>query len=226
MVCDRCLLHSHDTASASRAGSERDRRQRRVKNSVSIGARGFRLHHVRLTVQDAVLRVGKDICQGLHPVVNPGGTIATGHSQVLERTANQDDRRPLTVLIERDVSPVPETTVPISALLLLTCAPPPQAMAAFTRRSEAPASARHRSAGARPDVAVPPRLRPGLELSRRVPVRAGCRRARSGGPALAELAGTPSEACAARPGGRSRRHPGAGRQPPPGPSRRLPGGRP
>lgn len=37
-----------------------------------------------------------------------------------------------------------EITVPISGLLLLMYAPPPQVMAAFTRRSETPASSRHR----------------------------------------------------------------------------------
>ena len=58
------------------------------------------------------------------------------------------------------------------------------------------------------------------ELIRRVPVRAGCRHDRSGGPARAEPAGTPSAACGARPGGRSRRRPAAGRPRPPGRSRR------
>ena len=78
------------------------------------------------------------------------------------------------------------------------------------------------------DGAVAPggwRLRPLVSaLSRPAPVRAGCRRVRSGGPALAAPAGTPTEACAAHPDGRSRRPPGAGRRPPSGPWRRLPGG--
>ena len=63
-------------------------------------------------------------------------------------------------------------------------------------------------------------------LTRRVPVRAGCQRVRNAEPAPGELADTPSEACAVRPGGRSGRRRVAGLRSSSGPWRRLLGGLP